>query len=69
MEAKNEKSKTTLFFQTYEVSESKVPLLFFLFGLQAKILTFCAFYDFIYLAKISSEENPCSLKIALPFLK
>ena len=42
---------------------------FYHFGPQAEILTFCAFYEFIYLAKISSQENPCSLKIALPFLK
>ena len=33
LEAKMEKRKTTLFPQTFEVAENKVPLFFFIFGL------------------------------------
>ena len=40
LEAKMEKSKTTLFPQTFEVAKNKVPLFFFIFG----ILTISGFY-------------------------
>ena len=42
---------------------------FIIFGLQTEILTFCAFYQFTYLAKIACQKNSCSLKFALSFLK
>ena len=43
MGAKIEKSKTTLSSQTFEVAEDIVS--FFIFGLQAKILTISAIYQ------------------------
>ena len=58
-----------LFSQTFEVPENKVHLFFFIFGLLAEILTFCAFYQFTYSAKIACQKNSCSLKLALSFLK
>ena len=69
MEAKNEKSKTTLFSQTFEVAENKVPLFFFIFSLLAEILAIGAFYQYLHLAEVTWKWSPCSLKIALPFLK
>ena len=69
LEAKNEKSKTTLFSQTFEVPENKVPLFFFHFWPPGRNIDILFFYQFIYLAKIPCQDNPCSLKIAFQFLK
>ena len=63
MEAKNEKSKTTLFSQTFEVPESKVPL-FFPFLRQAEILTIYAFGQSTRLAKIPCLGNFSPQKLA-----
>ena len=48
LEAKNEKSKTTLFSQTFEVPESKVPLFFHVLppGQDIDILCFLPVYIF-----------------------
>ena len=55
LEAKIEKSKTTLFSQTFEFVESKVPLFFFIFGLHAEISTISAFGQYTHLAEITCK--------------
>ena len=51
------------------ISIKKSTFIFFIFGLQAEILTFCAFCQFTYPAKIACQKNVCLLKLALSFLK
>ena len=50
----NDKSKITLFSQTFKVPENKVLLIFFIFGLQAEILIFFSFDQSKCVAEIPS---------------
>ena len=60
--SKKDLRKPILFSQTLEVPENKIPF-FSLFGIQADILTICAFDQIPCLAEITCKENPCALSL------